>query len=72
MADSDETADDERHRTIAACTSCGALYAALEVSDGSYLPIGRRDGCQCGGTAFDPVEGALLDSATEPGNADDD
>ena len=58
----------ENSRTIAMCEECGALYAALEIDDG-YRPIGRRDGCQCGSTAFTPVDG---DVSVSPEEADDD
>lgn len=50
---------DDSSRLIAACTDCGALYAATELADGSILPIGQRDGCQCGCTAFTPVDEGL-------------
>ncbi|ELY52578.1 hypothetical protein [Natronolimnohabitans innermongolicus] len=51
-------ADDENdaQRTIAACDECGSLYAALEITADEFRPIGRRDGCECGSTAFSPVE----------------
>ena len=51
----DET--DDTGRMIAACEHCGALYAALEISDEKIRPIGRRDGCQCGSTDFVAVDG---------------
>lgn len=57
---------DDSSRLIAACTDCGALYAATELADGSILPIGQRDGCQCGCTAFAPVDEGL------PGPGDDE
>jgi len=47
---------DDNRRTIAACEQCGSLYAALELSDDKIRPIGRRDGCRCGGTEFTAVE----------------
>lgn len=61
----DET--DETQRTIAACDQCGALYAALELSDDKLRPIGRRDGCQCGSTSFSDVDGSLSDVSFEEG-----
>ena len=60
---------DENRRTIAMCEECGALYAALEIDDDEYRPIGRRDGCQCGSTVFTPVDGDVSVSLEE---ADDD
>ncbi|AEH36245.1 hypothetical protein [Halopiger xanaduensis] len=60
---------DDPDRMIAACTHCGALYAATELSDGSILPIGRRDGCRCGGTTFTKVNEELLENATGGGPA---
>ena len=53
---------DDSRRLIAACTDCGALYAATELSDGSILPIGQRDGCRCGCTTFTQVNEGLLES----------
>lgn len=58
---------DDSDRMIAACTHCGALYAATELSDGSILPIGQRDGCRCGSTEFTKVNEELLEDATDPG-----
>lgn len=65
----DERNGDDADRMIAACTDCGALYAATELSDGSILPIGRRDGCRCGGTEFTKVNEALLENVTDTGPA---
>lgn len=56
---------DDPDRMIAACTHCGALYAATELSDGSILPIGQRDGCRCGSTEFTKVNEELLEDTTE-------
>lgn len=64
--------DDEQRRLIAACTDCGALYAATELSDGSILPIGQRDGCRCGNTSFTPVDEDLLGAADESDLTGDD
>ena len=60
--------DDEQRRTIAMCEQCGALYAALEIGDGDFRPIGRRDGCQCGSMEFTPVD----DDTVSLEEADDD
>lgn len=62
---------DDPRRLIAACTDCGALYAATRLSDGSILPIGQRDGCRCGSTAFTPVDGALLESGSDESDGAD-
>ncbi|WP_342707624.1 hypothetical protein [Natronorubrum texcoconense] len=43
------------------CEECGALYAALEISEDDYRPIGRRDGCQCGSLEFTPVDESVSD-----------
>ncbi|MGQ3410740.1 hypothetical protein [Natrinema versiforme] len=56
---------DANRRTIAACEQCGALYAALELSDDKLRPIGRRDGCRCGSTAFSAVDGSLSELSLE-------
>lgn len=56
---------DENTRTIAMCRQCGALYAALEITDGTFRPIGRRDGCQCGCTEFTPIDDSLSDLSLE-------
>ena len=47
---------DENRRSIAMCDECGALYAALEIGEDDFRPIGRRDGCQCGSLEFTPVD----------------
>lgn len=47
---------DENRRSIAMCKECGALYAALEITEDDFRPIGRRDGCQCGSLEFTPVD----------------
>ncbi|QLK27025.1 hypothetical protein HYG81_05290 [Natrinema zhouii] len=56
---------DENRRTIAACEECGSLYAALELSEDKLRPIGRRDGCRCGGTDFSAVDGSLSDPSLD-------
>ena len=56
---------DGERRTIAMCEECGALYAAFEISDGEFRPIGRRDGCQCGSMQFTPVDGGFSDLSLE-------
>lgn len=61
---------EENRRTIAMCEECGALYAALELTDDTFRPIGRRDGCRCGSTDFTPVDDSLPDLSLE--NSDDD
>ncbi|USZ73400.1 hypothetical protein NGM15_12455 [Natronosalvus halobius] len=43
------------------CTSCGAAYAAERWSEGKIRPIGRREGCRCGGTSFEVVDGSSSD-----------
>ncbi|PGF16579.1 hypothetical protein CP556_10915 [Natrinema sp. CBA1119] len=42
-------------KVVATCTSCGSVFAAQIVSDGSVLPIGRPQGCQCGSDEFEPA-----------------
>ncbi|MDQ2051219.1 hypothetical protein RBH26_12090 [Natronolimnohabitans sp. A-GB9] len=59
----DET--DAKRRTVAVCDECGSLYAALEIDEGDFRPIGRRDGCECGSTAFSPVDGVGSELAFE-------
>ncbi|WP_408957790.1 hypothetical protein [Natrinema sp. 74] len=59
---------DANRRTIAACEQCGSLYAALEFSDETLRPIGRRDGCQCGCTEFTAVDGSLSEEALGGGD----
>ncbi|UTF54246.1 hypothetical protein [Natronosalvus rutilus] len=49
-------------KVAAVCSSCGSAYAAERWSDGTIRPIGRRTGCQCGGTSFEVVE----DSSSNP------
>ena len=61
---------EENRRTIAMCEACGALYAAFEIAEGEFRPIGSRDGCQCGSLEFTPVDGEVSDVAL--GEADDD
>ncbi|PGF16889.1 hypothetical protein CP556_12675 [Natrinema sp. CBA1119] len=56
---------DDNRRTIAACEQCGSLYAALELSEDKIRPIGRRDGCRCGGTDFTAVDDSLPDLSLE-------
>ena len=60
---------DANRRTIAACEECGSLYAAIELDDETLRPIGRRDGCQCGSTAFTAVGGS--GSEETPGDDSD-
>ncbi|WP_226038920.1 hypothetical protein [Natrinema sp. DC36] len=56
---------DDNRRTIAACEQCGSLYAALELSEDKIRPIGRRDGCRCGGTEFTAVDDSFSDFSFE-------
>lgn len=52
----------ERVQKVAAiCTSCGAAYAAEQWSDEKIRPIGRREGCRCGGTSFEVVDDSRSD-----------
>ncbi|WP_121741317.1 hypothetical protein [Natronorubrum halophilum] len=66
MGDSDKTT-----RTIAVCEDCGTLYAALEISNEEFRPIGRRDGCECGSTDFTPVDDDLSERSLEDDTATD-
>ncbi|MFC7237049.1 hypothetical protein ACFQS4_14695 [Saliphagus sp. GCM10025317] len=62
--------DHERERVqkvAAICTSCGAAYAAERWSDEKIRPIGRREGCRCGGTTFEVVD----DSSSDLGSRSD-
>ncbi|MCU4926672.1 hypothetical protein OB905_11875 [Halobacteria archaeon AArc-dxtr1] len=49
--------DGDSGRILASCDECGAVYAAVELADGSILPIGSRSGCRCGAGSFSRVEG---------------
>lgn len=40
---------EEAERIAAACTDCGAVYAAHRWPDGKIIPIGHGSGCRCGG-----------------------
>lgn len=47
---------DEEVRVLAACEGCGAVYAAIELSNNGLQPIGSRTGCgSCGGKEFTPL-----------------
>ncbi|MBZ6496578.1 hypothetical protein [Natrinema longum] len=46
---------DEDETVMAACTACESVFAAKETANGTILPIGRPQGCQCGSTDFEPV-----------------
>lgn len=61
--------DGESERTMAQCTSCGSAYAAEIWPDGTIQPIGTKDGCQCGSTSFQIIEGV---AATGPRNGEID
>ncbi|WP_290811095.1 hypothetical protein [Halovivax sp.] len=59
---------DERgpERAMGRCVECGSVYAARKKADGSLLPIGKRDGCECGGTEFVPVNAEPDDDDPDP------
>lgn len=65
-------ADDENSRLVAACDDCGSVYAAVELSNGDVQPIGKRNGCSCGGTEFSPVTQLDASSVSELADDDDD
>lgn len=51
---------------MAVCEECGAVYAAIEKSDGSLAPIGRLSGCRCGSTEFSELDAdAMLEESDE-------
>ncbi|MCU4924757.1 hypothetical protein OB905_02000 [Halobacteria archaeon AArc-dxtr1] len=53
-------------RIIGACTACGSMYAAVELSGGGVLPIGSRDGCtSCGGTEFVALSELSIDDDSD-------
>ena len=54
-ADADATTADERLKVAGRCLECGAVYSAWLLTDGTVQPIGRKDGCQCGGTEFEAL-----------------
>ncbi|WP_247000776.1 hypothetical protein [Halosolutus gelatinilyticus] len=62
------TGSDENARFLAACAECGSVYAALEHGDGDIVPIGKPDGCTCGGTTFSKVTD---DSNSNPASTDE-
>ncbi|RQH00052.1 hypothetical protein [Natrarchaeobius oligotrophus] len=39
-------------RLMVECAACGSVYAAREREDGDPRPIGKPQGCECGGTDF--------------------
>ncbi|ELY57723.1 hypothetical protein [Natronolimnohabitans innermongolicus] len=47
--------DDDWLKVAARCRECGAVYSAWVRSDDSVQPIGRKDGCRCGATTFQPL-----------------
>ncbi|SFC70560.1 hypothetical protein SAMN05444422_11582 [Halobiforma haloterrestris] len=51
MEENTETSD-----FLAACDSCGTVFAATITADDRVLPIGARDGCRCGGTSFSRID----------------
>ncbi|WP_436344970.1 hypothetical protein [Natronorubrum sp. FCH18a] len=62
---------DENRRSIAMCDECGALYAALEIGEDDFRPIGRRDGCQCGSLEFTPVDESVSDLSVDDDATDE-
>ncbi|RQH00421.1 hypothetical protein [Natrarchaeobius oligotrophus] len=50
------TGCDEQSRFLAACEQCGSVYAAQQHAEGEIVPIGKPDGCACGGTTFSKIE----------------
>ena len=50
--------EDERSKFAAACTACGKIYAVRTSASGRIIPIGARNGCQCGATEFEPITDA--------------
>lgn len=64
---------EEQRRLLAVCTQCSSVYAAVELSDGSVQPIGRRKGCaSCGADDFKPIEEQGIPSLSGPETGDDD
>ncbi|OVE85480.1 hypothetical protein [Natronolimnobius baerhuensis] len=51
---------DTNGRTMVQCTACGSAYAARQLDDGSFVPIGSRNGCSCGSTSFDELTDSTL------------
>lgn len=62
---------EEAERIAAACTDCGAVYAAHRWPDGKIIPIGHGSGCRCGGSDFVDLS-ELNDASSSPqGPADE-
>ncbi|EMA38608.1 hypothetical protein [Halobiforma nitratireducens] len=57
--------DDGAHDFLATCDDCGSAYAATLTDDGDVLPLGARNGCQCGGTSFSRVSEDDLTDASD-------
>ncbi len=47
--------NDDRPKVAAQCCECGAVYSAWILSDETVQPIGRKDGCRCGGDTFQSI-----------------
>lgn len=56
--------EQERRKVAAGCVSCGSVYASYQWSDGTILPIGQKEGCECGSAEFQPIDGE--DDTTTP------
>lgn len=50
---------------LAACDDCGAVYAATETETGRIIPLGSREGCQCGSSSFSRVDTDDLDEPAD-------
>ncbi|AEH38528.1 hypothetical protein Halxa_3923 [Halopiger xanaduensis SH-6] len=46
---------DERLKVAARCRECGGIYSAWLFADDTVQPIGRKDGCRCGASAFEAI-----------------
>ena len=53
--DADETTTDGWLKVAASCRECNAVYSAWVFADGTVQPIGRKDGCRCGASAFEVI-----------------
>ncbi|WP_265111735.1 hypothetical protein [Halosolutus halophilus] len=67
-----DDSDDTQARTIAACTRCGSIYAAIELGEGDLRPIGSRDGCSCGSTSFTDLDDTTEVDLADADTSDDD
>ncbi|THE66205.1 hypothetical protein D8Y22_03850 [Salinadaptatus halalkaliphilus] len=50
------TSEESKPKLAAACVSCGWVCAAAKRSDGTVVPIGRPQGCDCGSSSFISVD----------------